>query len=66
METPFGTADRGDGVGGNVAVAAHSTVVLAAVPDTVSRTLSIVGLDQVFPAHPTAQAAEAAWTPSTG
>ncbi|WP_406337058.1 STAS domain-containing protein [Streptomyces sp. NBC_00649] len=50
----------------NIAGAAHSTVVLAAVPDTGSRTLSIVGLDQVFPAHPTAQAAEAAWTPPTG
>ncbi|MFE7016174.1 STAS domain-containing protein [Streptomyces sp. NPDC057651] len=50
----------------DIAVAAHSTVVLAAVPDTVSRTLSIVGLDQVFPVHPTAQAAEAAWTPPTG
>ncbi|MFE5179267.1 STAS domain-containing protein [Streptomyces sp. NPDC056634] len=55
-----------DSSGITVLIAAHSTVVLAAVPDTVSRTLSIVGLDQVFPAHPTAQAAEAAWTPPTG
>ncbi|MFF1595238.1 STAS domain-containing protein [Streptomyces sp. NPDC058286] len=50
----------------NIALAAHSTIVLAAVPGTVSRTLGIVGLDQVFPTHPTAQAAVAAWTPPTG
>ncbi|MFE6961555.1 STAS domain-containing protein [Streptomyces sp. NPDC057696] len=49
----------------NIALAAHSTIVLAAVPDLVSRILSIVGLDQVFPTRPTAQAAEAAWTPPT-
>ncbi|MCX5084132.1 STAS domain-containing protein [Streptomyces sp. NPDC056121] len=50
----------------NVALDAHSTIVLTAVPDMVSRTLSMVGLDQVFPTRPTAQAAEAAWTPATG
>lgn len=50
----------------NVALAARSTIVLAAVPDMVSRIFSIVGLDQVFPVHPTVQAAEAAWTPPLG
>lgn len=50
----------------NIALAAHCTVVLAAVPDMVSRTFTIVGLDQVFPTHRTAQAAEAAWTLPTG
>lgn len=48
----------------NVALAAHSTIVLAAVPERVGRIFGVVGLDQVFPSHPTAQAAEAAWTPS--
>lgn len=47
----------------NHALAARATIVLAAVPDMISRTLSIVGLDEVFPVHPTAQAAEAAWRP---
>lgn len=47
----------------NVALAAHSTIALAAVPDRVSRIFSIVGLDQVFPAHATIQAAEVGWTP---
>ncbi|MFD9414277.1 STAS domain-containing protein [Streptomyces goshikiensis] len=50
----------------NVALAAHASIALAAVPDMVSRVFRVVGLDQVFPVHPTAQAAEAAWTPPTG
>lgn len=50
----------------NVALAAHSTIALAAVPDRVSRIFSVVGLDQVFPTHATIQAAEAAWTPPAG
>ncbi|WP_331769874.1 STAS domain-containing protein (plasmid) [Embleya sp. NBC_00888] len=50
----------------NVALAARSTVALAAVPDMVGRVFDIVGLDRVFPIHPTAQAAEAAWRPPTG
>jgi hypothetical protein len=37
--------------------------VLVAVPDMISRTSSIVGLNAVFPVHATAQAAEAAWKP---
>ncbi|WP_030728098.1 STAS domain-containing protein [Streptomyces sp. NRRL S-237] len=49
----------------NHALAAHASIALAAVPDRVGRILRIVGLDQVFPVHPTAQAAEAAWTPRT-
>lgn len=47
----------------NIALAAHSTIVLTAVPDRVSRILGIVGLDQVLPTQPSVQAAEAAWTP---
>lgn len=47
----------------NHALASRATIVLAAVPDMISRTLSIVGLDAVFPVHATAQAAEAAWRP---
>ncbi|KIF73069.1 anti-anti-sigma factor [Streptomyces sp. 150FB] len=50
----------------NHALASRATVALAAVPDHVSRIFRIVGLDQVFPVHPTAQAAEAAWRPPTG
>ncbi|WP_217575536.1 STAS domain-containing protein [Streptomyces sp. GbtcB7] len=49
----------------NRALAARADIALAAVPDRVSRMLHIVGLDQVFPTHPTAQAAAAAWTPPT-
>ncbi|GAA1889466.1 STAS domain-containing protein [Streptomyces durmitorensis] len=48
----------------NHALAARAVLVLAAVPGHISRILGIVGLDWVFPAYPTAQAAEAAWTPS--
>lgn len=47
----------------NHALAARAGIALAAVPDRVSRIFQMVGLDQVFPIHPTAQAAEAAWTP---
>jgi anti-sigma B factor antagonist len=32
----------------------------------VGRIFRIVGLEQVFPTHPTAQAAEAAWRPAGG
>jgi anti-anti-sigma factor len=49
----------------NHALAAQADIALAAVPDRVSRMLHIVGLDQVFRTHPTAQAAAAAWTPPT-
>ncbi|MGW4985971.1 STAS domain-containing protein, partial [Streptomyces mirabilis] len=49
----------------NHALAAQADIALAAVPDRVSRMLHIVGLDQVFPTHATAQAAAAAWTPPT-
>jgi anti-sigma B factor antagonist len=35
----------------------------AAVPAHLSGILHMVGLGQVFPTHPTAQAAEAGWTP---
>ncbi|MGW0835753.1 STAS domain-containing protein [Streptomyces prunicolor] len=49
----------------NHALAARAGISLAAVPDHISRIFGIVGLDQVFTTHPTAQAAEAAWTPPT-
>ena len=48
----------------NHALAARAGIALAAVPGHISRIFGIVGLDQVFPMHPTAQAAEAAWTPA--
>ncbi|MDJ0380395.1 STAS domain-containing protein [Streptomyces sp. G-G2] len=47
----------------NHALTRGATIALAAVPDRVSRIFRIVGLDQVFPVHPTSQAAEAAWAP---
>ncbi|MFF3613149.1 STAS domain-containing protein [Streptomyces sp. NPDC002580] len=47
----------------NHALAAGATIALAGVPDTVTRIFAIIGLDQVFPLHLTAQAAEAAWLP---
>ncbi|MGW6735442.1 STAS domain-containing protein [Streptomyces sp. NPDC055013] len=47
----------------NHALAAQAGITLAAVPHPISRIFSMVGLDQVFVTHPTAQAAEAAWTP---
>ena len=48
----------------NHALAANAAIVLAAVPDRVSRIFRIVGLEQVFPTHPTVRAAEAAWRPT--
>ncbi|MEU6991046.1 STAS domain-containing protein [Streptomyces sp. NPDC046465] len=48
----------------NHALAAHAVIVLAAVPDRVNRIFRIAGLDHVFPTHPTAEAAEAAWRPA--
>ncbi|MFD5142095.1 STAS domain-containing protein [Streptomyces sp. NPDC058401] len=50
----------------NRALAAHAGIALAAVPERVSRIFRIVGLQQVFPTHPTAQDAEAAWRADTG
>ncbi|MFJ3897334.1 STAS domain-containing protein [Streptomyces sp. NPDC090083] len=47
----------------NHAVAEGATIRLAAVPAYISRIFRMVGLDHVFPTHPTAQEAEAAWTP---
>ncbi|MFF3323563.1 STAS domain-containing protein [Streptomyces sp. NPDC002889] len=47
----------------NHALEAQADIALAAVPDRVNRIIGITGLDQVFPTHPTAHAAEAAWTP---
>ncbi|MFD3546953.1 STAS domain-containing protein [Streptomyces sp. NPDC058655] len=47
----------------NHALAAGAQIVLAAVPERVSRIFRIVGLDQVFPTHPTAADAENAWPP---
>ncbi|GLF92990.1 STAS domain-containing protein [Streptomyces yaizuensis] len=47
----------------NHALTAGAAVVLAAVPDRVSRFFRIVGLEQVFPTCATARAAEEAWTP---
>ncbi|MGW1773451.1 STAS domain-containing protein [Streptomyces sp. NPDC002104] len=49
----------------NHALAAEATIALAAVPDRVSRIFRMVGLDQVFASHPTVDAAEAAWRPTT-
>ncbi|MGW1131671.1 STAS domain-containing protein [Streptomyces griseoluteus] len=45
----------------NHALAANATAVLAAVPAHPGRILRIVGLDQVFAIHLTAQDAETAW-----
>ncbi|MET7682115.1 STAS domain-containing protein [Streptomyces sp. NPDC005423] len=47
----------------NRALEAEASIVLSAVPDRVSRIFRIVGLEQIFPTHPTAEAAVAAWTP---
>ncbi|MFE1228743.1 STAS domain-containing protein [Streptomyces sp. NPDC058745] len=49
----------------NHALAAGAAIALAAVPERVTRIFRIVGLDQVFPSHASAQAAEDAWQPST-
>ncbi|MFD7541720.1 STAS domain-containing protein [Streptomyces sp. NPDC059819] len=45
----------------NHALACSASVALAAVPERVARIFRIVGLEQVFPTHPTAQAADDAW-----
>ncbi|MEU2021383.1 STAS domain-containing protein [Streptomyces sp. NPDC016469] len=45
----------------NHALAVKAAVVLAAVPAHLARILRIVGLDQVFAFHLTAQDAETAW-----
>ncbi|MFD5200287.1 STAS domain-containing protein [Streptomyces sp. NPDC058375] len=45
----------------NHALAADAAIALAALPEHLARIIRIVGLDQVFPAHPTAQDAEHAW-----
>ncbi|MYS10557.1 anti-sigma factor antagonist [Streptomyces sp. SID6041] len=45
----------------NHALASGANIALAAVPARVSRILRVVGLEQVFPTHPTAQDAETAW-----
>ncbi|PSM42576.1 anti-anti-sigma factor [Streptomyces dioscori] len=50
----------------NHALTAGAGIALAAVPDPVSRIFRICGLDQVFPVHPTALAAETAWRPTAG
>ncbi|MET7362302.1 STAS domain-containing protein [Streptomyces sp. NPDC005562] len=48
----------------NYALAASAAIVLAAVPARVTRVFRIAGLDEVFPTHPTVEAAEAAWRPA--
>ncbi|WP_432080404.1 STAS domain-containing protein [Streptomyces sp. WAC 04229] len=50
----------------NHALAADASIALAAVPERVSRVFRVVGLDQVFPTHPTAREAEAAWRTPPG
>ncbi|MEU3837790.1 STAS domain-containing protein [Streptomyces microflavus] len=45
----------------NHTLAADAGIALAAVPGHLDRILRIIGLDQVFPTHPTAQDAEDAW-----
>lgn len=45
----------------NHALAADAAIALAALPERLARILRMVGLDQVFPTHPTAQDAEDAW-----
>lgn len=47
----------------NLALEAGADIALAAVPERVRRIFRIVGLEQVFTTHPTAQEATAAWTP---
>ena len=47
----------------NHALAAEADIALAAVPSHISRIFHMVGLDQVFVTHATAQAAVASWTP---
>lgn len=50
----------------NHASAAHASIAPAAVPERVARIPHVVGLEQVFPTHPTAQAAEDAWWLASG
>ncbi|MGQ4422092.1 STAS domain-containing protein [Streptomyces violaceoruber] len=45
----------------NHALATDATIALAAVPDRVSRIIRVLGLNQFFPTHPTAQDADTAW-----
>ncbi|MBZ6205147.1 STAS domain-containing protein [Streptomyces olivaceus] len=45
----------------NHALSSDATIALAAVPDRVSRIIRVLGLNQFFPTHPTAQDAAAAW-----
>ncbi|MFE9466907.1 STAS domain-containing protein [Streptomyces virginiae] len=49
----------------NHALVAGATIALAAVPERVSRIFRIVGLEQVFPTHPSARAAEDSWHPAS-
>ncbi|MFI1438672.1 STAS domain-containing protein [Streptomyces fructofermentans] len=49
----------------NLAPATDAAIALAMVPERVGRIIRIVGLDQVFPIHPTVQYAEDAWRSST-
>ncbi|MFE3828220.1 STAS domain-containing protein [Streptomyces sp. NPDC059092] len=50
----------------NHALASGAAIALAAVPDRVRRIFRLVGLEPVFPTHPTARAAEDAWPPTAG
>ncbi|MFD9849102.1 STAS domain-containing protein [Streptomyces parvus] len=50
----------------NFALAANATIALVAVPERLARIFRMVGLDQVFPTHPTAQDAEDAWETGSG
>ncbi|MFE8913028.1 STAS domain-containing protein [Streptomyces globisporus] len=45
----------------NHALAADAAIALAALPRHLARIIRIIGLDPVFPAHPTARDAEHAW-----
>lgn len=45
----------------NHALAADAAIALAALPERIARIFRMVGLDQVFPTHPTARDAEHAW-----
>ncbi len=45
----------------NHALAADAAIALAALPERLARIFRMVGLDQVFPTHPTARDAEHAW-----
>ncbi|MFD8712619.1 STAS domain-containing protein [Streptomyces anulatus] len=50
----------------NHAQAADAAITLAALPEHLSRIIRIVGLDRVFPTHPTAQDAEHTWETGSG